>query len=302
MKVAALVVSYFPDDELPDRLDALMSQVDRLVIVDNGSDEATLRTLEGYAARNDVTVYANGANLGIAAALNRGLTILADEGFEWVLTMDQDSLLAPGAVVDLAGQAADDVALIGANRDDSGTDQRHRWLRSKRGFPGFERVTCDRIDGRGVTLVITSGTLTSIRAFKAVGPFREDFFIDFVDFEYCLRARRAGYRIAVSCGAVIRHHVGSKAATQAVGVTLAPTHHSALRRYYLFRNGVVTMREFARTQPHWLVYQLLAFVEVLVGIAVAEDDKAAKLKACALGAWAGLRNQLGPAQREFVTR
>ena len=82
-----------------------------------------------------------------------------------------------------------------------------------------------------MTLVITSGTLTSLKAFANLGPFRADFFIDFVDSEYCLRARKAGYRILVSPHARIRHRVGSKRRVALLGVGVSPMHHGALRKY-----------------------------------------------------------------------
>ena len=198
--VAAMVVTYFPDDQVHERLDGLREQIGRVAVVDNGSDDATLAVLRRCAEVNGVTLQTNGVNLGVAKALNQGLEMLADEGFAWVLTMDQDSSLAPGCVEALTREVATDVALVGANRRDPGDDgHEHRWLRPKRAFPGFERVPCDRITSAGVTLVITSGTLVSTRAFREIGPFRDDYFVDMVDFEFCLRARRKGYRVLVSC-------------------------------------------------------------------------------------------------------
>jgi len=304
-KTAALVVSYFPDAQFPERLERLLEQVRRLVVVDNGSPEAALGWADRLAGRDGVTIQRNGANLGIAAALNQGLSLLSGEGYDWVITLDQDSTVAPGCIsnlLDTVAKDADpgDIALVGCNRRDAGTGPaEHRWVRPKRGFPFFERVACDRIGPAGVTLVITSGTLTSLEAFRRLGPFRADFFIDFVDSEYCLRARKSGYRILVSPGALILHRIGSKQQAELLGVTLSPMHHGALRKYYIFRNAVAVIRGYGRAFPHWLVYQLLALLEILVGILFFERDKRSKMRACLVGVWDGLNGRMGPAQRRF---
>ena len=86
-KTAALVVTYFPDAEFPERLERLLEQVGRLVVVDNGSPEAALGWAGGLVGRDGVTIQRNAANLGIAAALNQGLSLLSDEGYDWVITL-----------------------------------------------------------------------------------------------------------------------------------------------------------------------------------------------------------------------
>lgn len=303
--VAALVVTYFPDLGFPERLETLLAQIGRVVVIDNGSDAVCLAWKGGFAGRPGVTILENGRNLGIAAALNQGMGLLAAEGYGWVLTLDQDSLLETGCVAALLDRLAEDsdperVAMIGANRTDAGaTLAAHRWLRPKKGFPFFERVSCERIRADGVTLVITSGTLTSVAAFERLGLFKSDLFIDLVDFEYCLRARAAGYRILVSPRAKLWHRVGAKRQARLAATTLSPMHHGALRKYYMFRNAIPVMRAYGAIFPHWLVYQLLAMAEIVIGILFFEDRKLFKLRACLAGLWDGLLGRMGPARRVF---
>jgi rhamnosyltransferase len=303
--VAAIVVTYFPDATFHDRLDRLIEQVSRVVIVDNGSAANTLAWRERYSEHNGITILENAENLGIAVALNQGMRMLGAEGVEWVVTLDQDSAVAPGFVDSLFATIARDldpgsIAMIGANRFDAGMgDNRHRWLRKRRMPPFFERVACDRIGVEGVTLIITSGALTNISVFNELGPFRDDFFIDGVDSEYCLRARRLGYRIMVSCEAILFHELGSKRVSKLFGVVFAPTFHSPLRRYYIFRNRVEMLRLYAMVFPHWMIYETIASIHMIIGIILFENRKVSKLRACLLGTWDGLFRRMGAAQRSF---
>jgi len=46
--------------------------------------------------------------------------------------------------------------------------------------------------------VITSGSLLPLATYADIGPFREEFFIDFVDTDYCFRARKEVDKLAAS--------------------------------------------------------------------------------------------------------
>lgn len=304
--VAAILVTYNPDTDFAHRLDALLAQITRVVIVDNGSRESCLSSLEPYLTRDSrVTIFRNKTNLGIATALNQGVGQLIEEGYRWALTLDQDSFPAGGMVSALCDRLAADpdssrVAMVGTNRrDPANPGAEHRWVRPKQHFPFFERVGCGFLDARGTTAVITSGTLTNLQVFQEIGPFRDQLFIDLVDTEYCLRARRAGYRIIVACGANLIHRIGEKRTVSILGMGIVATHHAPVRRYYLFRNTVALMREYFRVCPHWIIYHALALGQILLGIVLLENRKFAALRACFLGIYDGVRGKTGPADSEF---
>jgi rhamnosyltransferase len=90
-EVCAILVSYHPDAELPRRATRILEQAGALVIVDNGSGEATHEMLRRIAADSRVSLVLNPRNLGIASALNLGVERARALGFAWVLLLDQDS-------------------------------------------------------------------------------------------------------------------------------------------------------------------------------------------------------------------
>ena len=304
--VAAIVVTYHPDENFSWRLDALLAQVTRVVIVDNGPDESCLSPLQPYLADDGrVTIHRNKANLGIATALNQGFEILMAERYGWVLTLDQDSSPAGGMVAALCDRLRADpdsssVAMVGASRRDPvDSNAEHWWVRPKSGFPFFERVACEGLDDSGTTLVITSGTLTNTAVFDEIGPFRDELFIDLVDIEYSLRARRAGYRIIGACGAHLVHRIGATRVRRVLGIPVVVTNHAPMRRYYIFRNSIIVAREYFKVHPHWLIYHCLALGQVLLGVILFERRKIANLRACVLGVYDGIRRRLGAARHEF---
>ena len=83
------------------------AQVDSVVVVDDGSPEDPARILAALEAMG-CKVERLTENSGIAAALNAGITaaLAADTKPDYILTMDQDSLLDPGYVDALLAAAA----------------------------------------------------------------------------------------------------------------------------------------------------------------------------------------------------
>jgi rhamnosyltransferase len=182
-EICCIAVTYHPDAELPNRLSRILQQVSRLVIVDNGSSDAEITTLQGFAANPSVTLMLNFTNLGIASALNNGIDRAAALGFKWVLLLDQDSCIDDDMVQTLISvQAAfpdqDRLAVIGSGFRDADEAPREP-IDESRGSDWEEAES-----------VITSGSLIPLAAHTVVGPFREEFFIDYVDTEYCFRAAR----------------------------------------------------------------------------------------------------------------
>lgn len=109
-RVSVVVPTYQRADVLPRALRSVANQSHRpleVVVVDDGSTDGTRRVVEAFRPKSDLeVVYHRQENAGCAAARNQGLA-LADG--EWVLFLDSDDALEPGAVAGLleAARAAD---------------------------------------------------------------------------------------------------------------------------------------------------------------------------------------------------
>ncbi|MDE3084842.1 MAG: hypothetical protein KGJ37_06460, partial [Verrucomicrobiota bacterium] len=170
-----------------------------------------------------------------------------------------------------------------------------RWLKPHPRWSWlFRRVPCREDDLSGVTFVITSGTLMDLRAYRRIGPMDEKLFIDYIDHDYCLRARNLGYEILVSYRAVLLHNLGAKRRVEVAGRSLRPTFHSEIRHYYMARNRILMWRRYARRFPHWWLFDACFGVLNVVRVLLAEDKRTAKLAAMLRGIWHGLLGRTGP--------
>ena len=287
--VCAVLVTYHPDGAFPDRLSSILPQVGSTVIVDNGSADAHLSMLRELCVLPALTVICNFNNLGIARALNIGIRRALAEGFSWAILLDQDTQVDSDMVERLLAAHAscptpDRVAIVGSRfRDTQGRTE--------------EAL---RLEARGehweeVESVITSGSLLWLPAYTAVGPFREDFFIDYVDIEFCMRARAAGYRIVQTRRPLMSHTVGAPTAHKMLWERKWTTNHSPDRRYYIARNNTVLLREYgtAGGSP-WQWKSVVRCFRLCKRIALFEQDKLRKILAVAQGWWDGVRGNMGP--------
>lgn len=260
-EIAAVVVLYNPTTEALANIDTYAAQVGRVIAVDNS--ETPDAALHARLAEADVDVLPMGGNAGIAAALNAGCRLADELGHSWALTMDQDSTPPPGMVAGLAealtGDGSDAIAIVAPLWQQVG------------GLP--EQSSHEVVD---LDYVMTSGNLLRLSTFKALGGFREDLFIDQVDHEFCLRGRRAGWRIVQKRDVLLLHRMGSLREVR-FPVHCFITDYSPLRRYYMVRNLFEMVREFGGEYPEFVLQQRRWWRHDLPKIVVSEPHRLRKL-------------------------
>jgi len=285
-EVCAVAVTYHPDADLPERFSRILRQVGRLVIVDNGSGEAETTMLQEFAANPSVTLMLQFANLGIASALNRGIYHAIALEFKWVLLLDQDSCIDDDMVQTLiAVQAA--------------FPERARLAVIGSGFRATDETTGRSTDGSDgweeKESVITSGSLIPLETHAAIGAFREEFFIDYVDTEYCFRARAKGYRVIRTRKPIMSHSIGAITRHRMLWLNKWTFNHSPDRRYYIARNDTVMLREYGHyAMGLWALKSFGRCVRLCKRIVLYEEMKIPKIMAVAQGWWHGISGHMGP--------
>ena len=290
VSLCAVFVTYFPDVAFVERLRQLVPQVTKVVIVDNTSAENSALDMKWLAQEfPKVAVVENRANKGIAAALNQALAFAASEGYKWILTLDQDTQCHPEMVptlLRLSETCQHKPLVIGSNYFDPQAN-RTKVSSGHQDVDYFEQKT-----------VITSGSLIDVRMARSIGGFREDFFIDQVDHEFCLRARSHGHVIVISRKPVMTHSVGRLGGVRLPFLGILPN-HPPVRKYYIARNTVVTVSNYWRTEPVWCAKRLIRLLLGLLEMAVLETHRFQKIRAFVAGISDALSQRMGPCQRAW---
>lgn len=298
MHTFAVIVSYHPTQGLLDLVADLRGQVTQLAVVDNGSgDNPWIAQLQSWA-EPWIKVVRLEHNYGIAKGLNVGIEQAQKAGAAYLLTLDQDSRLPANYVSRMVAFAQANSQKLGMVAPDfvdinTGTHARFSHL-----SPGWiSTKTCQQAGGETLesSFAITSGALYPLSVLAQVGGFREDFFIDHVDTEHCLRLRKMGYRVLVNCAVCIQHAIGQRSVHKLWKLTIKPNHHKPLRRYYIARNGVYVGWLHGWRYPAFGWLNFMRTVHELLSIVFFEQNRKAKLGALAKGLWHGLIGRMGPA-------
>lgn len=263
-QIAGVVVLYNPAASVLDNIYSYLPQVGCLYAVDN-SEMPDPGIVQQLAVMPGVKYCANGGNSGIACALNSGATFALADGYRYLLTMDQDSRAFPDMVETLSACHGKSVALVAP------------YLLSRDGQPSPVGRAC-----RPVQTAMTSGSLLDLNAYRRVGPFRDDFFIDFVDIEYCLRLRKHGYKVLQADSAHLEHHVGRRIGAGRFSVIT----HPPLRKYYKTRNRFQVLGEYGRDFPGYVFRDRIRIVLELARLFLFEEEKLEKLRMM----WRGWRD------------
>ena len=230
LKLAGVVILYHPDvAKTLGNMASYANHVDKLFILDN-SEPACFAGTEVFTHLNVPFEYmASGVNEGISKRLNQAAHKAIQEGFDFLLTMDQDSCFEIGAfekykifVKDSILEAKDKepkIAQFGVNSD-----------------PQHIKISQQSLLTNNL---ITSGTILNLSIFQRVGNFDENLFIDFVDVEYSLRADYLGYQNILFPNVIMQHSLGFLKMGRSFKTFKKTPRilHAPIRVYYIVRNG-----------------------------------------------------------------
>ena len=252
--IASVTVAYNAGAVLSRQLNALRRQSrkpDEIVVVNNASTDNTLNLLASDYP--EVTVLNQLANAGVGGGYSAGLRYAVNERkYDWVWLLDQDSVPANDCLERLIaglGDLGEDVrntAIVAPRCINAESEENYSASHFRNGLHPANLEQSERICF--VDSVISSGTLLRREAVEEVGLPRADFFMDFVDHEYCLRLRRHGYKIAVVADSRLDHALGDTIQATVLGLKKNWVGHAPWREYYMARNEIFTIWKYS---PDW---------------------------------------------------
>lgn len=271
--IAAVIITYNTGNEFSKNVLSLKKHVGEVIVVDNGSNKETLSMLRGL--KEEITLIELNENKGIAYALNRGIEYAVNNDFQWVLTLDHDSTVSDSMISNM---------LSVYNSIDESEKEKIVMLTPKHVEEKQMDVVSKSQENKWeyVLTEITSGALTKADFYKNE-LYDEKLFIDLVDHDYCLRINSMGYKIIRVNSAILIHNLGESIQKKILGITITPTNHSALRRYYMSRNRKYIWNKYRGTFKEWVIKDKIRSLNEIVKIIAFEDEKLNKLKMIKLG-------------------
>ncbi|AMW77519.1 rhamnosyltransferase [Acinetobacter sp. TGL-Y2] len=243
MCIKAIIVTFNPTDNIFNLVNSLKKQNVYSIVVDNGSENFDFRDIEND---HDTTLIKLHENYGIAKAQNEGVKKAVEMSAEFLFFFDQDSIIDDSFVDDMIH----DYEILISKYDNVGA-LGPRFVDQRQGFY-YKAITISE-NGKRIKLdveklenpihsklLISSGSLVSQKVFLNTGFMREDYFIDYVDTEWCIRAESKGYKNFISSKGKMVHSIGDN--IKNFGFLTIPI-HSPFRRYHIIRNNFYMFKE-----------------------------------------------------------
>lgn len=282
-----IIVSYRSDvARLAELCRSLVAGGAAVIVIDNTEKPS----FEPSRMPEGCTLIQLGYNSGIAHAQNVGVRAALEAGAEILLFFDQDSKVETGFAASLISSLDPSVAeVVSPLCVDEATGMplaaehlgRFGWSKGVYRSEARTRYTVD--------ISISSGMAVTRRAVESVGPFDEEYFIDFVDTDWCLRCREKRVPIYVDPCVVMKHTIGSRHFNVGpLGIAV----HGPRRCYYQIRNCFLLFRK--RHVPFlYSLKQLLGTLASRAILMLFVEGRLAYLKAYFSGIRDGLMGRTG---------
>jgi GT2 family glycosyltransferase len=237
----------------------------QVVVVDNGSTDGSV---EAFRAQHPgFRLVETGANLGFTGGNNLGIKSALDQGADYVMLLNNDTIVAPDfleVMVD-AMETNPQVGVTGPTiyyydspetiwSAGGGID----WSRGLTWMIGLDEVDKAQfgLSPRPVEFVTGCAILARRGVWEKVGLLDERFFMYYEETEWCVRSRRAGFEIMHIPTAMVWHRIST---AQRAASTRTYYYMTRNRLLFLYRSHVGlrtwanTLIELTRTFVSWSV-------------------------------------------------
>lgn len=262
-KIIGLVVTYYPEAEIICNIDTYLPYISELIIVDNTPEKSSVisELTKKWENEKSITIEFNNQNLGIAKALNQGAEIAISKGYEWMLTMDQDSTFFDSIFFEKFKNINKHNLAIFA----PGNNASNNTIKLN------DEVT-------NVQIVMTSGNIVSLKCWKEIGGFKENLFIDEVDHDFCLRLKLKNYYILQYNKAILNHSLGDSKHISILSFKRQLFLHSHVRTYYIIRNNLYMFKLYSKHFPKLMQQRKSILFKDLIKILLFSNNKTKHIK------------------------
>jgi rhamnosyltransferase len=257
IKIAGVVIAYFPDiSKLIVNINTYIDYIELLYIVYN-SPLTTDEIIKLQSTSSKIQLIINQENAGIASSLNQTAQKALSLGYEWLLTMDQDSCFQNNDYFKAFDRSNYKNVAIFCPTSDSSLE-----------------FNTNNIDETTEDLnVITSGNLLNLEIWKTLGGFEQKLFIDEVDNDYCLKANLNGFKIIRFINIPLVHELGQNKEVTFFFKKYTIIIHPPIRAYYIFRNNFYIFSKYKHLFPEFVKSRKIMLLKVFIKILLFSENR-----------------------------
>lgn len=260
LKIAGVVILYNPDKNIGKNIASYLNNIDKLYVIDN----SPYKNSKLLPNNSKIKYIFNNKNLGIATALNMGAKEAIKDGYDFLLTMDQDSKFSAKSLDNLmlwlSKNMKDDIGLI-----------------SPRHIINIEQQK-PKEDIEYPLTVMTSGNIINLKAYKKIGGYKDFLFIDSVDFDYCLNLIDHNYKVIQLNKIELKHELGNIKTEKFLWRNITHSNHNYVRRYYITRNSLYVGKKYKNKYPTFYKQVKREIGRDIVKVILLESGKYKKLR------------------------
>lgn len=240
-----------------------------VIIVDNGSEVKYIEALKDIASSLDlrcpkIKIITLDSNLGYSGGNNVGIKYALEHGADYVFILNPDTTVEKTVLSKLTERAESDPAIgiigpaiVEGNKIVFGG--KIEWLKPKLSHLLVEPLS--GISSSTNKYVIGAAMLIKREVIEKIGLLDECYFLYFEDTDYCLRASKAGFKLAVVPEATVRHQPSSS--TKMLGAPLLLRYHYRNAHLFNWKNSPFWVKIIL---PFWSIFIIIKqLIKILFG-------------------------------------
>lgn len=257
--IAGCVILYNSNYETYYCIESYIHQVSKLYLIDNSEviNEVLVKELLQYP---HVEYSKNKDNCGVAFALNLAAQKAINDGYDFLLTMDDDTHLPKNTIEEMCSflnksLEKESIGIVSVSHSNNIVSQ-----------PYYK-----------VAFTMTSGNLISLAIYNEIGGFNNNLFIDHVDHEYCVKLENSSKFVYEIDLLKPVHKLGEERFLNIGVLKKKWISHSPIRCYYFIRNGLWLISNYKRNTNIIKHIRVCLIKEILKNVFL-EDEKIARIR------------------------
>lgn len=219
-KVGIILVNYNGEKYNEECINSILNSTYKnyeIIIVDNASTDNSVRRLqEKYS--NEIILFENKKNEGFSEANNIGIEIAKNRGCEYILLLNNDTVISKDCIGKLINCSAQENNCIVSpkiyyydNKDIIwSAGAKMLWKKGLASQNGINTIDKGQYNKKlNVEFATGCCLLIPIEVIDSIGGLSTDYFLYYEDTDYCIRALNAGFKIIYEPEAILYHKVSA---------------------------------------------------------------------------------------------